>query len=182
MSTATLTGERIPTGTWTSDHAHSSASFAVQHAGLALFRGGFKELDAKLVVDDDASVLTGTVSVDSIDVEDENIRPHLLAPDFFDVARNPEVRFRSSRLEIDGDEVTIAGELEMAGSSREVEATGRLLGPIEIPGAATKVALALETVIDRTEFGMDWQMELPAGGPVLANEITLTVELELNRE
>jgi polyisoprenoid-binding protein YceI len=178
--TATLTGERVPTGIWISDLAHSSATFAVRHAGLALFRGGFNELDAKLVVDDDESVLTGTVKVDSIDVDDENLRPHLLSPEFFDADRHPEVSFRSSRLEIDGDDVSLAGELEIAGSSREVEATGRLFGPIEAQGA--RLALALETVIDRTEFGIDWQMDLPNGGQALANEITLTVELEFGLE
>ena len=44
-----------------------------------------------------------------------------------------------------------------------------------------KLSLSLETTIDRTAFGMDWQMELPGGGQALANDVRLVVELELNR-
>ena len=181
MTTTTPTSTRIPTGTWSLDDAHSSATFAVQHAGLAIFRGGFKDLDAKLEGADDA-VLTGTVKVESIDVEDENIRPHLLSPDFFDAERHPEVSFRSTELAIKGDEVTIAGELEIGGNAQSVDAAGTIRGPIEVTGIGDKLALALEAKIDRTEFGMDWQMELPGGTDALADDVTLSVDLELVKE
>jgi polyisoprenoid-binding protein YceI len=180
MSTATAVTDRIQAGVYDLDKGHSSAEFAVQHAGISLFRGKFTDLDAKLVVGDDVE-LTGVVKVDSIDVADENIRPHLLSPEFFDVERNPEVRFSSTDLSIDGDEVRLVGELEIAGNARPVEARGSVRGPVALPGGAEKVALAFETAIDRTEFGMDWQMDLPGGEPALANDVTLSVELELNR-
>jgi polyisoprenoid-binding protein YceI len=179
MSTATAVTDRIQAGVWDIDNAHSSAEFAVQHAGISLFRGKFTDLDAKLVVSDDVE-LTGVVKVDSIDVADENIRPHLLSPEFFDVERSPEIRFSSSDVSIDGDEVVLVGELEIAGNTRPVEARGSVRGPIEI-GEIQKLALTFETTIDRTEFGMDWQMDLPGGGVALANDVTLSVELELNR-
>ena len=41
--------------------------------------------------------------------------------------------------------------------------------------------LTLETVIDRTSFGMNWNMELPGGGFVLDNEVTLIANLELGK-
>ena len=44
-----------------------------------------------------------------------------------------------------------------------------------------KLSLSLETTVDRTAFGMVWQMELPGGGQALANDVRLVVELELNR-
>lgn len=182
MTTATAATERVPTGTWAVDQAHSSATFGVQHAGLSIFRGSFKSLDAKLEVGDDGAVLTGTVPVDSIDVDDENIRPHLFAPDFFDAERNPEIRFRSTELAIDGDEVRLAGDLELAGATQAVVAAGTIRGPIELPGMGDKLALSLEATIDRTEFGMNWQMDLPDGSPALANDVSLAVELELNKE
>jgi polyisoprenoid-binding protein YceI len=182
MTNATATTERVPTGTWAVDRAHSSATFAVQHAGLSIFRGSFKSLDAKLEVGDEGATLTGTVPVESIDVDDENIRPHLFSPEFFDAQRNPEVRFRSTDLAIEGDEVRLAGELELAGATQAVVATGTLRGPIEVPGVGEKVALSLEATIDRTEYGMNWQMDLPDGSPALANDVSLAVELELNKE
>ena len=37
----------------------------------------------------------------------------------------------------------------------------------------------LEAVIDRTQWQMNWNLPLPSGGNVLANDVTLTVELSL---
>jgi len=181
MTTPTAVDDRISAGTWTIDRVHSSATFAVEHAGLSLFRGAFKDLDAELVVDDE-SVLSGVVQVESIDVEDENIRPHLLSPEFFDAERHPVIRFESSELSFDGDEVRLVGELEMAGATQPIEVLGTLRGPTVLPGGGEKLALAFETTIDRTAFGINWQMELPDGSAALGNDVTLAVELELAKE
>ncbi|MGH2950699.1 MAG: YceI family protein [Solirubrobacterales bacterium] len=180
--TDTLTQPLIPAGTYTADVPHSNARFAVEHAGISIFRGGFKPIHAQLVSGDAGLELEGTVRVETIDVDDENIMPHLLSPEFFDAERNPEIRFRSTAIS-GADELTVAGELELAGVSMPVQARGRLRGPVPGPGGGgEKVSLSLETAIDRTDYGMDWQMEIPGGGVALANEVKLAVELELNRE
>ena len=90
MTTATA-DTLVPHGTWTADALHSNANFEVEHGGVSTFRGGFKPIDAKLVSGDDGVSLEGGVKVGTISIDDENIRPHLLSPDFFDVERNPEV-------------------------------------------------------------------------------------------
>jgi polyisoprenoid-binding protein YceI len=182
MSAPTQSATRIPSGTYTADETHSNANFEVEHAGVSIFRGGFKPIDATLVADDDGLRLEGSVAVKSISVDDENIRPHLLSPEFFDAERNPDVRFRSTEITGSDDALTVAGELSMAGVSLPVEAAGRLRGPVTVPGGGEKLALALETVIDRTAFAMNWQMDMPGGGVALANDVKLIVELELNRE
>lgn len=179
MTTATKIA--VPHGTWEVDTSHSTANFEVEHAGVSVFRGGFKPVGAKLTSGDDGVVLEGSVDVTSITVDDENIRPHLLSPEFFDADRNPRIEFKSTEFNGPADNLTLTGELSMAGVSLPVAATGRLRGPVEIPGGIEKASLALEATIDRTEYGMDWQMELPAGGSVLANDVKLVVELEFNR-
>jgi polyisoprenoid-binding protein YceI len=178
MTTAT-DQTTIPTGTWAVDDAHSSANFEVEHGGLSVFRGGFRPIGATLVADDDGAVLEGKVAVESISVEDENIRPHLLSPDFFDVSRNPEISYRSTEISGPADDLTVTGELSIAGVTLPVEAKGRFRGPIEFAPGIEKLSLSLETTIDRTAFGMVWQMELPGGGQALANDVRLIVELEL---
>ena len=59
-----------------------------------------------------------------------------------------------------------------------MRATGTIAGPLAGP-AGDKLGLSLETVIDRTDFGMTWNMELPGGGDILENEVALTADLEL---
>jgi polyisoprenoid-binding protein YceI len=177
MPTA-ITHELVPAGTWTVDNAHSSASFEVDHGGVSVFRGGFKPIEATLVADDEGVRLEGGVAVESIGIDDENIRPHLLSPDFFDAERNPRIDFRSTSIEGTPDALTAAGELSMAGVSLPVEATGRVRGPVEFAPGIEKLSLSLETTIDRTAFGMNWQMELPGGNQALGNDVRLVVELE----
>ena len=182
MTTATATTSPVPIGTWTVDNAHSSASFEVEHGGVSVFRGGFKPIEATLVSGEDAVVLEGRASVESISVDDENIRPHLLSPDFFDAARNPVISYRSAEIAGSADDLTVRGELSMAGFTLPVEAKGRVRGPVSFGEGLDKLSLSLETTVDRTAFGMVWQMELPGGGQALANDVRLIVELELLKD
>ncbi len=180
MTTQTQTRIQIPEGTWDIDPVHSTANFEVEHAGVSVFRGGFKPIDAKLTSSESGLELEGAVEVGSITIDDENIRPHLLSPDFFDVERNPRISYRSTEITGEPDDLEVAGELSMAGFSLPVKARGRLRGPVDL-GEVQKLSLSLETTVDRTAFGMNWQMELPSGGQALANDVKLIVELEFNR-
>src|SRR3954452_14669003 len=116
------TEQSIPTGTWDLDPVHSKASFAVKHAGLSNFRGTFTDLTAKL----QDGVLTGTVKVASVEVPVDQLKGHLQGPDFFDAERFPEITFTSSDLSLDGERLTLNGELTMRGVTQPVEATGTL--------------------------------------------------------
>jgi polyisoprenoid-binding protein YceI len=143
-----------------------------------VFRGGFKPVDAKLVSSDDTISLEGGVKVDTITIDDENIRPHVLSPDFFDAERNPDITFRSTEISGSADDLTVRGDLALAGVTLPVEARGRIRGPVDGP-TGQKLALSLAATIDRTAYGMNWQMEMPSGGPILANDVKLIVDLEL---
>jgi polyisoprenoid-binding protein YceI len=174
-----LSSTGLPVGSWQADPTHSSASFAVRHMGVATFRGRFEKLDATLTVDQDSAELIGTVDAGSVVVKDENLQAHLGAPDFFDVERYPQIAFRSDSIRRDGDELIVDGELTIKGNSRAVEGRGTISGPAVTLGDVTKLGIALETVVDRTEFGLNWNAPLPKGGFALANDVKLTVELEL---
>lgn len=168
-------------GTWVVDPLHSKAAFEVRHA-VSNFTGGFGELEGRLDVADGEPRLSGSVKVDSVDIDDENLKPHLLSPDFFDVERTPEVRFSSTSIEEEDGELVVRGELEIRGNTLEVSARGTATEPVEFPGGTEKIGLALRAEIDRTDYGLDWNMELPGGGDALGNEVRLIVNLELFRE
>jgi polyisoprenoid-binding protein YceI len=175
--TALATG--IGAATYKDDGVHSSAGFAVKHM-LATFRGSFARMHAELTVAEDGGTrLVGTVPVDSVVVKDENLAAHLQSPEFFDVERHPEIRFESTDFELDGPVVAVTGDLTIKGHTERVSAQGSLVGPIEDPFGNTKIGLQLETVVDRTKFGLNWNAPLPKGGFMLANDVTLTVDLEL---
>ncbi len=169
----------LPVGTWTLDPTHSSASFAVKHMVVATFRGRFEKFDATLTVTEESARLEGTVEAASIVVKDENLQGHLGSPDFFDVERYPQITFVSDSLRREGDELIVDGELTIKGNAHRVEARGTIAGPAVTFGDVNKVGLTLETIIDRTEYGLNWNAPLPKGGFALANDVKLTVELEL---
>jgi polyisoprenoid-binding protein YceI len=175
-----VTTPTLPAGTYGLDATHSTAQFAVKHMAVATFRGRFEDFDATLVVDDAGAVrLTGVVNAASIEVKDENLKAHLGAPDFFDLERYPEIRFESTDFRLGGDEVELEGDLTIKDQTHRVPARGTLSGPVVDLGNATKVGLTLETVIDRTRFGLSFNAPLPSGGVAVANDVRLTIELEL---
>jgi polyisoprenoid-binding protein YceI len=172
----------VPQGTWAIDKIHSSASFAAKHMVVSTFRGQFDDFDATLTVGDDGEAsLLGVVQVGSIVVKDENLAGHLKSPDFFDTERYPEIRFASTAIRRDGDELVVDGDLTVKGHTQRVEARGTITDPVDGPDGSSRLGLGLEAIIDRTAFGLDWNAELPKGGRVLANDVTLIVELELVR-
>lgn len=169
----------LPVGNWKLDPTHSSASFAIKHMVVATFRGRFENFDATLTVDESSAELVGTVDVTSLKVKDENLQAHLAAPDFFDVERYPEITFRSTSIRRDGDELIVDGELSVKGITHPVEARGTIAGPAITFGDVPKVGITLDAIIDRTQFGLEWNAPLPKGGFAIENEVKLTVELEL---
>jgi polyisoprenoid-binding protein YceI len=180
-TTATSTQTQLPVGTWKLDPTHSSAGFAVKHMVVATFRGRFEDIDATLTVGEDgAAELVGTVDAGSIVVKDENLQAHLGSPDFFDTERYPQLRFVSSSIRRDGDELVLDGELTIKDHTHPVEARGTITDPHETLGGV-EIGITLETVIDRTQFGLEWNAPLPKGGFAVADDVTLTVELELAR-
>ena len=173
------TQQELPAGTWKLDPIHSSASFGVKHMVVATFRGRFEDFDATLEVSQDgAEKLTGTVDANSIVVKDENLAGHLKSPDFFDPERYPELRFESTSIRIEGDEAVLEGELTIKGNTNPVTARGAYVGPHEDFAGNDRLGLSLETVVDRTEYGLNWNAPLPKGGVAVANDVTLIVELE----
>ena len=182
MTAITQTSTTIPAGTYQSVPAHSVANFSVKYV-VSTFRGSFADFSAVLTAGEDGSArLDGTVKADSIVVKDENLAAHLKSPEFFDTEQHPEITFSSLQIARDGDAITVEGELTIKGHTEKVSGTGTISGPAQDAFGNTKLGLALETVVDRTKFGLNWNAPLPKGGLALSDEVKLAVELELVKD
>ena len=173
-STITDTRQALPAGTWQADTVHSSVTFEVAYA-VATFSGEVTDFDAALV----DGKLAGAARIASLSVKDENLNAHLQSPDFFDAERHPEVRFSTESVRRDGDKVELDGEITIKGITRPATLSGTINGPAVDHFGANRIGLSLETTIDRTEFGINWNMPLPNGEPALANDVTLKADLTL---
>jgi len=182
MSTIAATKTDLPTGTWNVDPAHSQVGFAVEYM-VGTFRGSFSPIEAKLTVSENsATQLTGSASAESVKVQDENLGTHLLSPEFFDAERAPRIAFSASRVDRHDHHVTVNGELTIKGITQPVTLTGTITDPIQDAYGNDRIGLTLETVVDRTRFGLNWNVPLPNGKPALANDVKLTAELYLVKE
>jgi len=172
--------QAIPTGTYAADFIHSTIGFEVKHMVVATFRGQFDEYQASLNVDENGEAkLVGVVETGSVNVKDDNLAGHLQSPDFFDAERTPQLRFESTRFDVEDGRVSLAGDLTIKGHTEQVDATGLITEVVEDIGGNQKVGLSLETVIDRTKFGLNWNAPLPKGGVAVSNDVKLVIELEL---
>jgi polyisoprenoid-binding protein YceI len=176
MSITAPQATAVPAGTWNADRVHSSVAFEVQYMGLQTFRGEVKDFDATLV----GGTLSGAARIASLVTKDENLQAHLLSPEFFDAERFPDVGFSGSAVE--GDEARFEGEITIKGLSRPATLTGSVVGPVIDPYGNERYSLQLETTIDRTEFGILWNAEMPNGTRALADDVTLRAELSLVRQ
>ncbi len=172
----TTAQQLIPTGTWNVDAVHSTAIFTVDHAAVGTFRGQFRKIDGGIA----DGVLRGEVTLDTLDVFDDNLKGHLLSPDFFDAERNPKLTFVATDVRGEADNIVVEGDLTVRGVTKRVEATGKINGPLDLGEyGGTKLGIDLETQIDRTEFGLNWNAPLAGGNRMLEDEVTLSVHLEL---
>jgi polyisoprenoid-binding protein YceI len=174
--TTTQIRQALPTGTWQLDPVHSSIGFEVPYMG-GTFRGQFRDVEATIADGD----VRGSAKVASVDVKDENLTAHLSSPEFFDVERYPELRFASTDVE-GGEELTIRGEITIKGVTQPVELTGRATEPLTDAYGRERFGLTLETTVDRTAFGLSWNLPLPSGEPALSNEVTLVAGLFFVKE
>jgi polyisoprenoid-binding protein YceI len=174
------TQTKIPAGTWNLDPVHSSVGFEVGYLA-GTFRGQFGDVQVQLEVDDARARIVGTAQVASVDLKDENLTAHLQSPDFFDAERYPKLRFAAEDVDLSGETVEAPGEITIRGVTRPVEVRGTLSEPIEDAWGNERLGLQLTATIDRTEFGLNWNMPLPTGDEALANTVTIFAELQLVR-
>jgi polyisoprenoid-binding protein YceI len=171
------TQQALPTGNWGVDTVHSTVGFAVPYLA-GTFQGTFSDYDARL----SDGVLRGSAEVASVQVKDPNLEAHLQNPDFFDAERFPQLSFEARDISRSGDDLTIAGELTLKGHTEPVEIKGHINDPAPDPYGGERFGIQLETTVDRTKYGIDWNNPLPSGDPSLANDVTIIVDLQLSKE
>jgi polyisoprenoid-binding protein YceI len=169
------TMEQIPAGTWKLDPVHSTFGFLVTHNGVSKFRGQFEQVEATL----EDGMLVGTAQVQSVKTAIPQLKEHLVSPDFFNAAETPTITFRSTRMRVADDGTTeVDGDLTIRDVTKQLTAKGNVAHGENIRGGEV-VGFDLDAIIDRRDYGLSWQAQLPKGGNVLAWDVALEAHLEL---
>jgi polyisoprenoid-binding protein YceI len=170
----------VPAGTWSIDAAWSSLEFEVRKLGLVTIKGRVPGFTGTIRGGENAAV-DGVVDATSITTFDADRDAHLQSPEFFDTQRYPELRFVSTSVGISGDEIVVNGDLTIKDVTKSVELRGELTGPENDPWGNERIGLELETTLDRTAFGLEWNAPLPGGGFLLPNDVVLRAAFAATR-
>lgn len=168
-------------GVFTADPIHSSVGFAVKYMGVSTFRASFDRLSAKLAGGRDGVELIGAADVESVSIHaPEQFRAHVLGEEFFAADVHPQITFTAGDVELGQDgAATVRGSLTIKGNTHPIVAHGAWSPPAPDPTGKTRSHLALEAAVNRRDYGLTWDAQLPNGGSALADEVTITVELAL---
>jgi len=185
MSTPTTT-LKLATGTYTVDPAHSSVGFVARHAMVTKVRGQFTDFEASADVDgDDLSQTKVQVAIkaDSIDTRNEQRDGHLRSNDFFDIANHPEIVFASTEVTPVGDDVLrVTGDLRIKGVSKPVTIDFTFDGAATDPFGNERVGFSGAVVVNRKDWGVNWNAALEAGGVLVSEKVTLEFDISAIRQ
>ena len=174
----------ITPGVWTLDMSHSEIGFTVRHAGISKVRGRFTDASAEARIGHSLAEasLHATVKTASFDSGDANRDGHVKGPDFFDVENFPEMTFRATSVEGDGEDYTLTGDLTIRGVTKPVELEVEFTGVAVDPFGATRAGFSAETEISRKEFGLTWNAALEAGGLLVSDKVKINLEAALVKQ
>ncbi len=173
----------VPTASWTIDPVHSSIGFAVRHLGVSTYRGSFAGAAGFITTTGgELATVHGEIEMANVVTSDANLTGHLQSPDFFDAASHPRATFRSTSIEQLGEEVVIVGELTLRGVTQQITLRGELVGVATDPYGNEKIGVEVSGTIDRTAFGITWNVPLANGALTLAESVKLTLAVQAVRE
>ncbi|MFW0181206.1 YceI family protein [Rothia sp. CCM 9417] len=169
----------LTTGTWNYDATHSEVGFTVRHAGITKVRGSFSQVEAELTIAENIaeSTVEATVGMDSVSTGNADRDGHLRGADFFDAENHPEMTFTSTSFELDGQDLTIAGNLTIKGETRPVTFTGEFTGAVVDAFGATRAGASVTTTISRKDFGITWNAAVEAGGVLVSDKVVINLDV-----
>jgi polyisoprenoid-binding protein YceI len=176
--------------TWIFEPGHTEAEFRARHMMITWVRGLFKDIHGKMELDLDHctdATFEGEIDAAGIWTGEAARDEHLRSADFFDVENHPKIAFAGRFTERTGAGA-FRGEVELTirGTTRTVPLEIEYLGEWKTPfwvgeenkGELCRAGFEATARINRHDFGVSWQDEIPGGGVVVSNEIELTLDVE----
>jgi polyisoprenoid-binding protein YceI len=179
------TSTTIPAGEYSVDPTHSRIGFVARHAMVTKVRGSFNEFagsgtfDAGNPAD---SNLQLTIQAASIDTRNADRDAHLRSNDFFDMETHPEITFVSTSVDPSGDDTyRVTGDLTIKGVTKPVTVDFEYTGTAVDPYGNLRIGLDGTTVVNRKDWGVNWNTALEAGGVLVSEKVTLEFEVSAIR-
>jgi polyisoprenoid-binding protein YceI len=185
-SSATPSPSLSTASLWAIDGSHSSVTFSVRHMMISNVRGEFQKVVGDVAYDPEnvaASKLSVTIDVGSISTREGKRDAHLLSADFFDAAAYPTITFVATSVKRHGEGLDIVGDLTIRGATREVMLkVDELTREQTDPYGNHRIGATAAVKIRRSDFGLTWNAALEAGGVLVGDEISISLDIELIKQ
>jgi polyisoprenoid-binding protein YceI len=161
------------------DRAHSRIGFATKHYGVATVRGHFNQFDGHIVLDPDditKSTVRVTINTASIDTDNQRRDADLRGDGFFNTDQFPTIVFDGRRVERDGEQLVMVGDLTMRDVTREIRIPFELNGPVAL-GGRMRLGAEARVTINRKDYGLTWN-RIVEGVNVVADDVVLELAIE----
>lgn len=175
---------------WTFEPGHTAAEFRARHMMVTWVRGLFPDIHGSLEIDWDNLMLTsfeGVIDAARLWTGEPNRDANLRSADFLDVEHHPQITFKGRLTERLGATQGLAiTDLTIRGVTRPVTLDVIYQGEWETPfwvgdenkGVLRRIGFSASTRINRHDFGVSWQGELPGGGIVVSNDVLINIDAE----
>lgn len=171
--------------TYQIDPKHSAVHFQVRHMTIALVRGSFGALSGTVDYDPanpEASKVDVSIAVNSVQTLDPDRNGHLQSPDIFDAAAHPSVTFKSTKVTKNGNGLKVDGDLTLRGVTKPASLdVSQISDEVTDPWTLKRRAAVASATINRGDYGMGWNMELPGVGKMVSDEVELTLLVQFTR-
>jgi polyisoprenoid-binding protein YceI len=166
-------------GDYVIDPAHSRIGFTARHAMVTKVRGSFGEFSGTAHIDDDASAshTTLTIHAPSFTSGHEQRDGHVKSADFLDVETFPELTFKSTSVEKDGDVYRITGDLTIRDTTRSITIDFEQTGVAKDPFGNVRAGFEGSTTINRKDYGISFNAALETGGVLVSEKVGLEFDI-----
>jgi len=170
------------TSTWAIDPAHSSVGFVIRHMGVSNVRGSIDGVKGTVTLNEKditKSSVEATIDATTLSTGVEARDKHLKSPDFFDVAKNPTITFKSTSLSNAGGKLQLIGDLTLGGVTKSVAFDVDGPSPPQT-GKDGKVRSGFSAtgVLKRSDFNFGSKF----ASPVLGDEVKFTIDVEIDKQ
>jgi len=171
---------------WEIDSSHAGIDFTIRHLVISKVRGRFSRWSGTVLVPDgDWARASVDVVIDASSIETGIAArdAHLRSAEYLDVARHPDITFRTSRVDARrAGRLRIAGELTIKGVAGPATLEAEEVGIVRDAWGNERAGFAAKAVIDRRPFGITGNLALDSLGLVIGARIEVEIHVEAVRQ
>lgn len=175
-----MTASSFAADTYKLDKGHSKIGFTVPHLVIGTVEGRFTDFDGTIQFDPKditKSSVEVVIKTASVNTENEARDKDVRDSELLDVAKYPEIKFKSDKVVKKGDHYVAIGTFTLKDVSKTVELPFTVKGPVTFYGH-DRIAAHTSLSIKRHEYNVKYDNKLTDGGAIVGEDVKIDIQIE----